>query len=91
MIFQKITKPLFASVLLFVTSLAVAQTGKESQQEIYASLEKVADWQIENMWIKGHSRNVYHPTNWTNGALFAGMMKWANLSNDTTYISFLKK
>ncbi|AWW29379.1 glycoside hydrolase family 88 protein [Echinicola strongylocentroti] len=73
-----------------ICGTAWAQTNAPTKQEIHNSMQKVADWQIENFWEAGHGRRVHQPTNWTNGALYVGMMKWANLSDDETYTDFLE-
>jgi rhamnogalacturonyl hydrolase YesR len=58
---------------------AAANMGAEMQPEqIKAVMAKVADWQLANP-----SR---HPaTDWTHGALFAGMAAWAPMADADTY------
>lgn len=54
-------------------------------------MRKVADWQME------HFQDLYsgydlphHPLDWTNGALYVGMVKWAVMADNDKYYSWLK-
>jgi len=47
-------------------------------------MRAVADWQIEN-----HDQVTHHPLDWTNGALYAGMMEWAQVAEDERYLDWL--
>lgn len=49
-------------------------------------MQAVADWQIDNFHSVKH-----HPLDWTNGALYAGMMAWAKIAPDQKYIDWLSK
>ena len=60
--------------------------------EVKKNMKRVADWQIE------HYRDTYsgrkkphHPLDWTNGALYVGMVKWAAMANDEKYYNWLKQ
>ena len=55
--------------------------------EIYKSMKKVADWQIN---VLETTKWKWPATDWTNGALYTGMMAWAKMANDDKYIHFLK-
>jgi rhamnogalacturonyl hydrolase YesR len=46
-------------------------------------LKAVADWQI-NTPVK------HHPADWTNAALYAGMVDWAGIAGEETYYDWLK-
>jgi len=55
-------------------------------------MQRVADWQIE------HFRDTYsdrekphHIADWTNGALYIGMVKFAEMAKDDTYWKWLNK
>lgn len=77
-----------------------AQTKTESQlantdlldpERIAESMQQVADWQI------AHFRDTYsgrdkphHIRDWTNGALYVGMFKWAEMAGDPRYLQWLK-
>lgn len=49
---------------------------------------KVADWQIGYFPKQGSSSD---PTSWLNGALYMGMMDWADLTGDKKYDEWLNK
>lgn len=60
-------------------------------EAIAEKLQTVADWQI------AHFRDTYsgrdkphHIRDWTNGALYVGMLKWADISGDARYQEWLK-
>ncbi len=77
------TKP-FRIFILFIflanCVLAAHKTGN-SDREI---IDRVADWQIDNF------RDVKHKDlAWTNGALFRGMIEWADYTGNERYYNFL--
>lgn len=77
---------LFLTTLLYAFSFGLpAQTLPVNS--IYTSMKKVADWQIQT--LETHPWK-YPATDWTNGALYTGMMAWAKMTNDDKYIHFLK-
>ncbi|MEO6136368.1 MAG: glycoside hydrolase family 88 protein, partial [Ginsengibacter sp.] len=77
---------LFLTTLLYAFSFGLpAQTIPVNS--IYTSMKKVADWQIQT--LETHPWK-YPATDWTNGALYTGMMAWAKMANDDKYIHFLK-
>lgn len=47
-------------------------------------MKRVADWQVEEPL-------VHHPADWTNGALYAGMVAWAQMAGDSSYFAYLKE
>ena len=73
-------------VLLCTTSFA--QLIKPEQ--VKKNMKRVADWQIEHFRDASYYENLHHPLNWTNGALYVGMVKWAEMANDNTYWEWLK-
>lgn len=68
----------------YTTAQQTVQLPDEAQPAaIKTVMAKVADWQLANP-----SR---HPLwDWTHGALFAGMAKWAQMADDETYYKALK-
>ena len=77
---------LFLTILLYLFSLnLVSQTIPA--KDIYGSMKKVADWQIN---VLENTKWKWPATDWTNGALYTGMMAWAKMANDDKYIHFLK-
>lgn len=68
-------------------SVALAQ-GMPTQEAIRGVMRRVADWQIL------HQPAVRHgATNWTNGALYVGMLDWGELAEqaekDTSYTRWI--
>ena len=54
--------------------------------DIMKVMSAVADWQIDNFASVPH-----HQLDWTNGALYAGMMEFAKISPDGKYIDWLRR
>jgi unsaturated rhamnogalacturonyl hydrolase len=46
-------------------------------------LKAVADWQIRTPL-------THDLADWTNGALYAGMVEWAGIAGDNSYYEWLK-
>ncbi len=75
---------LISAVLLSCCCQVSSQAGKINKSDVYATLKKVADWQIKTP--------LKYPTaDWTNGALFAGMAEWAKVAKEETYFGWLKE
>ena len=84
------------------TSLAVAiilscNMFGLGRAEIKKELKRVADWQIlhfdeakKKTFQWGVLKHAYDNDQWTNGALYVGMVEWAKLSKDDRYWKFLK-
>jgi unsaturated rhamnogalacturonyl hydrolase len=51
--------------------------------DIKRVLKAVADWQLKTPL-------THNPADWTNGALYAGMVEWAGIAGDDTYYTWLK-
>lgn len=77
---------LFISILFFAFSFTVSAQAIPTT-EIYKSMKKTADWQIN---VLKTSKWKWPATDWTNGAFYTGMMAWAQMANDDKYIHFLK-
>jgi rhamnogalacturonyl hydrolase YesR len=84
--FTKLFKILFS-----ITIVTASYAQKINPVEVKNIMKKVADWQIE------HFRDRYsgydephHPLDWTNGALYVGMVKWAAIAESDKYYNWLK-
>lgn len=55
-----------------------------SSEQVKEICDRVADWQIEH-----YSEVPHHDLDWTNGALYKGLVEWAKLTNNEKYFSFL--
>ena len=59
-----------------------------SPESVYTIMKKVADWQLDSIDRKGWR----HPErDWTNGALYAGLLKFADVANDPAYYAFMRE
>ena len=54
-----------------------------NKSDIKTVLKAVADWQIRTPL-------THHPADWTNGALYAGMVEWAGIAGNDSYYEWLK-
>ena len=77
------------SLFIILSSFPISAITQEnnSTDNILYTLKKVADWQINELSTK---KWKYPATEWTNGALYTGMMSWAKISNNEKYLNFLK-
>ncbi len=75
--------------LVAITGLSQAQKIKPT--EVKQVMQKVADWQIEHYrdLFSGRTK-PHHPLDWTNGALYVGIVKWAAMADDEKYYHWLK-
>ncbi|MCI5082248.1 MAG: glycoside hydrolase family 88 protein [Saprospiraceae bacterium] len=64
--------------------LAKRFDGAITSDNIQTVMGAVADWQIDNFHLVKH-----HPLDWTNGALYAGMMAWSGIASDSKYTDWL--
>ena len=81
--------------ILFVLSIIFVFSNVSNAQEINPSdvkkiMEKVADWQIKHFNDSYSSDKKHHPLDWTNGALYVGMVKWARMADSDKYYDWLK-
>jgi rhamnogalacturonyl hydrolase YesR len=54
-----------------------------NKTDIKTILKVVADWQVRTPL-------VHEPADWTNAALYAGMIEWAGIADDDSYFKWLK-
>lgn len=72
---------------ILVTLNAMGQqpySGDIKKKNVVAVCDAVADWQIAHQ-----SQVRHHPLDWTNGALYRGMMEWAKMTGEPKYYDFL--
>jgi rhamnogalacturonyl hydrolase YesR len=68
-------------------------TKNISTSDIALSMQRVADWQIEHfrdVYDLKYAKAPHHILDWTNGALYVGMLKWASISGDPRYQEWLR-
>jgi rhamnogalacturonyl hydrolase YesR len=87
---MKSSKMLIAFILLTGSLAAYSQEKPSSsfksdlnKADVTTILKAVADWQIRTPL-------THDLADWTNGALYAGMVEWAGISGDNTYFEWLK-
>jgi rhamnogalacturonyl hydrolase YesR len=51
----------------------------------------VADWQIAHYRDAYTREEPHHPLDWTNGALYVGIVKWAAMAENDNYYEWLKE
>jgi unsaturated rhamnogalacturonyl hydrolase len=83
-------KSIFLFFLLFCSNSAFSQEQVDSlfksdlnANDVKKVLKAVADWQIKTPL-------THHLADWTNGALYAGMVDWAGIAGDDSYYEWLK-
>ena len=84
---SRLVATLFTAAMLLVSSVSNAQTasglsGKLTRPAVYQAMEKVADWQL-------NTPLQHKLTDWTNGALYKGMVEWAKIANSSKYYDWL--
>lgn len=84
-----ITKIFISFLLVFTTITFYAQEIKPA--EVKQIMKKVADWQIEHFTDYNDCKKPHHPLDWTNGALYVGMVKWAEIADNNKYYNWLKE
>lgn len=86
---MKLLKPILSlSVLLLISFFCEAQTIKPSS--VKKQMKRVADWQIAHFRDNYSRKKPHHIADWTNGALYVGMVKHAETSNKNKYWKWLR-
>ena len=92
---MKFIKYLLTLIIFLIGLPLIGQ--KIDPSEVKYIMEKVADWQIENhnnleyrAQNKRLSRGKHDVLDWTNGALYVGMSKWASMADSEKYYEWLK-
>jgi rhamnogalacturonyl hydrolase YesR len=68
-------------------------TSIPNTTDIALSMQRVADWQIahfRDVYDHKFTKKPHHILDWTNGALYVGMLKWASISGDPRYQEWLR-
>jgi len=87
---MKIMKLFLTAVLLIMTCQAYPQDQTTpafktdlTKNDIKTVLKAVADWQVRTPL-------THDPGDWTNGALYSGMVEWASIAGNDSYYEWLK-
>ncbi len=87
---KKVT--ILLSLVVFALTLVTAQAQEIKPAEVKEVMKQVADWQIEHFNESYSGREKpHHQLDWTNAALYVGMVKWAAMANDNSYYDWLQK
>lgn len=82
-------KKLLGVAVACMLGLTAFAQALPAQEDVAGIMRRVADWQILHQPNVGHS-----PRNWTNGALYIGMLDWGELAEtlnrDTSYIRWVE-
>lgn len=71
-------KKCLAILSMLIFSFAMASEGIAGGKEnVKVIANKVAEWQIANFGDNSYVRYDRHPLHWANGALYRGMLEWA--------------
>lgn len=65
-----------------------------SAQEVNASINAAADWQLDNMdnfesYIPSFIHRTVEPVGWVQGTFYLGLSRWANKTNNVRYVDYL--
>lgn len=79
-------------IYMILTLLLVAPAWAQEikPEEVKQVMQKVADWQIANFRESYSRKEPHHIADWTNGALYVGMVKWAQMADSDRYFEWLK-
>jgi len=86
---MKTTQAVIVLIFILISSSIYAQQQPVSfssditAKDVKTVLKAVADWQIRTPLVHG-------PADWTNAALFAGMVEWASISGEESYFLWLR-
>ncbi|WP_411831064.1 glycoside hydrolase family 105 protein [Mariniflexile sp. AS56] len=86
-------KTLKIVIMFAIFAIASSSQAQEIKPlEVKKVMEKVADWQMAH-FNDSYSGNKepHHQLDWTNGALYVGMVKWAEMTGDEKYYNWLKE
>ncbi|TGV01809.1 glycoside hydrolase family 88/105 protein [Flavivirga rizhaonensis] len=81
----------FLVAVVLLVSINLSQAQKIKPAKVKKVMKTVADWQIDHYRDAFSSKEPHHPLDWTNAALYVGMVKWAKMAEDTKYYDWLKK
>ncbi len=77
-------------LVCIITLLSGGAFSQLKPEEISGYMRRVADWQIDHFRDTYSGRDKpHHIRDWTNGALYVGMIKWAAMANDDKYYQWL--
>ena len=89
--YQKMKILKIASILVSLFLVSLLHGQDINPIEVKTVMKKVADWQIEHIRdTYSNYQEPHHMLDWTNGALYVGMVKWAAMAKNEKYYEWLK-
>jgi len=86
------TKIFLIALVLLIPAFKTVNAQEIKPAEVKQIMKKVADWQIDHFNDCFSNRKTpHHQLDWTNGALYIGMVKWAAMADDDSYFNWLKR
>ena len=81
----------YYAMIVFLVTANILQAQQIKSNEVKSVMKKVADWQMEHFkdTYSGYEE-PHHELDWTNAALYTGMVKWAAMAGDESYYKWLK-
>lgn len=83
------------SILILLVVFAFTNTLQAQEikpAEVKQVMEKVANWQIDHFdGLYSGRIEPHHMLDWTNGALYVGMVKWAQMTENEDYYVWLRR
>lgn len=87
---MSVSKKLCLVIVSVFLSVLMITAQEIKPQEVKEEMKRVADWQIEHFRESfSNKKNAHHIADWTNGALYVGMVKWAAMADDDSYYKWL--
>ncbi|MEO1011104.1 MAG: glycoside hydrolase family 88 protein [Bacteroidota bacterium] len=84
-------KTIFMLAIMVVGTIGSTNAQKIKPAQVKKAMKAVADWQIAHYRDAYTHEKPHHPLDWTNAALYVGMVKWAAMANDGKYYDWLKE
>jgi len=82
---------LYVTLALLCSFQSYSQSKSIHPLEVRKQMQRVADWQIVHFKDTFSNRKKpHHIADWTNGALYIGMGKFAKMAKDDRYWKWLK-
>ncbi|MBU3028015.1 glycoside hydrolase family 88/105 protein [Zobellia galactanivorans] len=88
---MKLLRHFFTAIIIF-SCTGTSFSQKIKPKKVKETMQRVADWQIDHFdGLYSDHKKPHHPLDWTNGALYVGMVKWAAMADNDSYYEWLKK
>jgi rhamnogalacturonyl hydrolase YesR len=94
--YYRMIKNIWIIIFLGISNIVFGQneslSNSISSKSVIENMERVANWQMYHFRDKFSGRDKpHHVRDWTNGALYVGMTKYAALAKDDRYWKWMKQ